>query len=105
MYTSIPKELVRMNKQGLLLGIAFMLLFTGIALATPSASSDVIIYAFDQNPAGSDDSNEWFTLHNPSNESVDIGSWTLETTHGSIVSVWIPEGTTLHPGAYSLSVA
>jgi micrococcal nuclease len=78
-----------------------MLIFTGIALATTSsASSGVIIYAFDQNPAGSDDGNEWVTIHNPSNESEDIGNWTFETTHGSIVSVWIAEGTTLYPGAY-----
>jgi hypothetical protein len=57
------------------------LLFTGIALAsstTISATSDVIIYAFDQNPAGSDDGNEWVTFHNPSNESIDIGNWTFE---------------------------
>ena len=44
---------VRMNKkQAILIGIALMLLFTGIALATStnlSASSDVEIYAFDQN--------------------------------------------------------
>ena len=48
--------LARVNKkQGLLIGIAFVFLFTGIALATStnlSASSDVLIYAFDQNPAG-----------------------------------------------------
>jgi hypothetical protein len=88
------------KNQGLLLGIALMLLFTGIALATPSATSHVILYAFDQNPAGSDEGNEWFTLYNPSNESVDIGNWTLEPTHGSTVSVWIAEGTTLYPSAY-----
>ena len=69
-----------MNKrQGVLIGIALVLIFTGIALATTSASPDVEIYAFDQNPAGSDEGNEWFTLHNPSNESVDIGNWVLET--------------------------
>jgi hypothetical protein len=34
------------TKQALILGLALMLLFTGIALATSSASSDVIIYAF-----------------------------------------------------------
>jgi hypothetical protein len=92
-----------MNKQGLLLGIALMLLFTGTTLATSttiSASSGVIIYAFDQNPAGSDDSNEWITLHNPSNESGDIGNWTFESTHGSTAIDWIAEGTILYPGAY-----
>jgi len=41
-----------------------VLLFVGIAIATPSAFSNVILYAFDQNPAGSDDDNERFTLHN-----------------------------------------
>ncbi len=74
------------KKQEILLGIALILLFTGIALATSttaSATSDVIIYAFDQNPAGSDEGNEWVTFHNPSNESVDIGNWTFESTHGT----------------------
>jgi hypothetical protein len=90
------------NKR-ILLAIALILLFTGIALATSttsSASSDVIIYAFDQNPAGSDESNEWVTFHNPSNESVDIGNWTFESTHGTTAIDWIAEGTTLYPGAY-----
>ena len=52
------------KKQGI--GIALILLL-GIALATStnlSASSDVVIYAFDQNPAGSDKGNEWVTLYN-----------------------------------------
>ena len=66
------------KNQGLLLGISLILLFTGIALTTSSATSHVIIYAFDQNPAGSDEANEWVTFHNPSNESVDIGNWTFE---------------------------
>jgi len=42
-------------------GLVLVLLFTGIALATStnlSASSDVIIYAFGQNPAGRDEGNE-----------------------------------------------
>ena len=76
-----------MNKRGILIGIALTFLL-GIALATSttsSASADVIIYAFDQKPAGSDEGNEWVTVefHNPSNESVDIGNWTFESTHGS----------------------
>ena len=62
--------------------------------------SGIIIYAFDHNPAGLDEGNEWVTIHNPTNKSVDIGNWTLETTNGSTVSVWIAEGTTLYPGAY-----
>ena len=93
-----------MNKnQRILIKISWVLLFVVIAIATSSASSDVEIYAFDQNPAGSDKGNEWVTLHNPpSNESVDIGNWVLQTTHGSIVTETIPEGTMLNPGAYCI---
>ena len=88
-----------MNKnQRILLGIALVLLFTGIALATTSASPGVMIHAFDQNPAGRDEGNEWVTLYNPSNQSVDIGNWTLETADGERET--IPEGTTLYPFAY-----
>ena len=89
----------RMNKkQGILIGIALVLLFAGIALATSSASSDVEIYAFDQNPAGRDKGNEWVTLYNPYNASVEIGNWTLQTADGE--REIIPEGTILNPKAY-----
>ncbi|MGB3459923.1 MAG: lamin tail domain-containing protein [Halobacteriota archaeon] len=91
------------KKQEVLTGITLILLFTDIALATStttSATSDVIIYTFDQNPEGSDDGNEWVTFHNPSNESVDIGNWTFESTHGTTAIDWIPKGTILYPGAY-----
>jgi micrococcal nuclease len=88
------------KKQSILTGIALTLLL-GIALATTiSASSGVIIYAFDQNPAGSDEGNEWVTFHNPTNKSEDIGNWTFESTHGTTAIDWIAEGTTLYPGAY-----
>jgi len=40
------------KKRGILFVIAFVLLFTEIALATSSASPDVEIYAFDQNHDG-----------------------------------------------------
>jgi len=63
------------KKKTLIFGIALVLLFTGIALATSnslSTSSDVEIYAFDKNPATSNEGNECLTFHNPSNQSVDI---------------------------------
>jgi len=53
-----------------------------------------------KNPAGLDKGNEWVAIHNPTNKSVNIGNWTLETTNGSTASVWIAEGTTLYPCAY-----
>ena len=74
---------------------------TAVVIASiDNPTSGVIIYAFDQNPAGLDEGNEWVAIHNPTNKSVDIGNWTLETTNGSTASVWIAEGTTLYPGAY-----
>ena len=88
------------KRKTLIFGLALTLLFTGTALApstTISATSDVIIYAFDQNPAGSDEGNEWVAIHNPTNKSVDIGNWTFESTHGSTVIDWIAKGTTLYP--------
>ena len=53
------------KKQRIIIGIAFMRLFTGKALTTSSASSDVIISAFDQNAAGSDEGYEWVSLETP----------------------------------------
>jgi len=53
------------KKQGILIGIILILLFTEITLATSTASSDVKIYAFDQKPAGNDKGNEWVILYNP----------------------------------------
>lgn len=84
------------KKQGILIGIVTVLLF--IAIVTSSASSEIEIYAFDQNPAGSDKGNEWLTLYNPSNKSADIGNWTLENADGERET--ISEGTTLYPFAY-----
>ena len=86
------------KKQGLLIGIALMLLFTKIALATSSVSSDIEIYAYDQNPAGSGKGNEWITLYSPLNESVDIGNRILETADSERETIL--EGTTLYPFAY-----
>lgn len=86
------------KKQGLLIRIALTLLFVVIAIATSTPSLDAEIYAFDPNPAGSDEGNEWVTLYNPSNESMDIGNWVLETADGEKET--IPEGTILYPFAY-----
>ena len=49
-----------------------------------------------------DESNECVTFYNPSNESVDIGNWTFESTHGTTAIDWISDGTTRYPGAIVL---
>ena len=95
------------KKQGILFVIALVFLSTGIALATSSnlsASSDIEIYAFDQNLAGYDSENGWVTLYNPSNESMNIGNWILDTPHCSTVNETIPERTILNPGAHDFTL-
>jgi len=100
----IGSQIKVMNKkQGILIGIALMLLFPGIALATSttlSAPSNIIIHAFDQNPAGSDKGNEWVALYNPSNESVDMDNWILENADGEREIILEGTSATLYPFAY-----
>ena len=88
------------KKKVLIVMLALVLLFTEATSSNLFTSSGVEIYGFDQNPAGRDNGNEWVTLYNPSNKSVDIGNWFLETTHGSTVTEIIPAGTILNPQAY-----
>jgi hypothetical protein len=60
----------------------------------------VVINEVEANPAGADDGNEWVELYNPSGHAVDIGGWMLSTTHGSTVTLTIPEGTVIDSGQY-----
>ena len=78
------------------------ILLTAVGIASIDIqTSEVIIYAVNQNPVGLDEGNEWVAILNSTlNKSVDIGNLTLETTNGSTAGVWIAEGTTLYPGAY-----
>ncbi|HID26972.1 MAG TPA: lamin tail domain-containing protein, partial [Methanosarcinales archaeon] len=62
----------------------------------------IVINEVELNPPGNDNYlsiKEWIELYNPNLNSIDIGGWTLETTHGKTVTVTIPYGTTI--GAYS----
>ncbi len=80
---------------------AIILALVGIAyIGSSGKNPEVIIYAFDQGPAGEDYGNEWVTLYNPSNGSIDIGNWVLNTTHGRLVNETIPQGTKLNPRGY-----
>ncbi len=97
------KKAIKNRKSVPIFGITLVLLFTWIALATSTAisassDSDVEIYAFDQNPAGSDEGNEWLRLFNPSSEFLDIGKWILENGDGEKET--IAEGTTIYPFAW-----
>ena len=60
----------------------------------------VVINEVEANPAGADEGNEWVELYNPSGYAVDIGGWMLSTTHGSTVTLTIPEGTVIDSGQF-----
>jgi sugar-specific transcriptional regulator TrmB len=60
----------------------------------------VVINEVEQNPAGTDYGYEWVELYNPTDQPVDIGGWTLSTTHGVTVTLLIPDGPIIYPGEY-----
>ncbi len=82
--------------------VFLLVLSLGVRFALGVGSTSVVIYAFDQNPAGSDEGNEWVVLHNPTNTSINVSNWTLSTTHGKIVNVTIPQGTSISINEYWL---
>jgi len=71
-------------------------------LPVPPTTSQVkvVINEVELNPPGEDRGNEWIELYNPTSDAVDIGGWSLTTTHGRTVSVTIPVGTTIPPNGY-----
>jgi hypothetical protein len=63
----------------------------------------VVINEIELNPSGNDNSlsvEEWVELYNPSKNSKDIGGWTLSTTHGTTVTITIPQGVTMGAKEY-----
>jgi PKD repeat protein len=61
---------------------------------------NVKICAFDQNPAGYDESNEWVELYNPTNHTIDITNWKLKTRYSGGETVTVPEGSEIAPKDY-----
>jgi PKD repeat protein len=88
-----------------ILAISIGLLIVTIAIVDSASAinntAHIVINAFDQNPEGKiDRRNEWVTLYNPTNNSVDISGWTLSSTHyrgGRNVTI---ENTTIAPKNY-----
>jgi len=67
---------------------------------TSAPTVKVVINEVELNPPGRDEGNEWVELYNPNAFYVDLGGWTLTTTHGITVTVTIPEGTRIPPNGY-----
>jgi len=62
----------------------------------------VVINEFELNPSGRDEGNEWVELYNPTDSDIDIGGWTLSTTHGKTVTLSIPQGVVIDPYGYKV---
>ena len=85
------------------LTFAIILLLASVSIPLSSAQpviSHVVINEFEQNPPGDEryTGGEFVELFNPTGSPVDIGGWSLSTTHGNICSYTIPSGTTMAKG-------
>ena len=66
--------------------------------STTSSSSHVVINEVEQNPLGDDSNHEWLVLYNPTEATVDITGWRIQTTHGRSETYAIPAGIVLPAG-------
>jgi len=85
-----------LHSTSLLLAILFVTAFaTSIVWPAGGAliTDHVVINEFERNPPGDEryTGGEFIELFNPTAVSVDVGGWTLSTTHGKISSYTIPE--------------
>jgi hypothetical protein len=77
---------------------------TSLATSTTTSASvfpivdHVVINEVEQNPLGDDSNHEWLVLYNPTEATVDITGWKIQTTHGRSRTYAIPAGTMLLPG-------
>ena len=60
----------------------------------------IIINEVEMNPIGSDATNEWVELFNPTNVTVDISLWWVMATSGTPYGQYIEWGTEIGPGEY-----
>ncbi len=52
------------------------------------------------NPAGADETNEWIELYNSNNSDVDLSSWQIQDTKGTITTYTIPKDTKILANGY-----
>ncbi len=63
----------------------------------PQPAASIVINEVELNPEGQDSGNEWVELYNPTEQTVDIGGWTIRPTSGMVSTYTIPQGTTMGP--------
>jgi micrococcal nuclease len=84
--------------------VVIAVIFTASVLSEDVNKPNVIICAFDQNPAGSD-GNEWVALYNPTNDTIDLSNWELTTKHGGGKTVTLSEEAKLIPEEEGTNIA
>jgi endonuclease YncB( thermonuclease family) len=85
--------------------VVIAVIFTASVLSEDVNKPNVIICAFDQNPAGVDRGNEWVLLYNPTNDTIDLCNWKLTTKHSGGKTVTISEEAKLIPEEEGTNIA
>ena len=68
----------------------------------PACWPQIRINEIEANPPGVDAGNEWLELYNADAEAHELGGWVIVATHNATVSVTLPAGLRLDPGARAL---
>ena len=78
--------------------IVFTLILISIfSIPTISAETQIIIIEAESNPNGSDAGNEWVKIFNFSDKQIDVGGWSLHSTHGKTNVHQIQYGKIIQP--------
>jgi hypothetical protein len=87
--------------------VAIASILTASVLSEDVNKPNVIICAFDQNPADRYDINEWLALYNPTNYTVNLSNWKLNTKYGGVggKTVTISEEAKLIPEEEGTNIA
>ena len=71
---------------------AFVMLCVCVCVSITTSKESIVINEVELNPYGNDlhsDVYEWVELYNPTEDDIDLSGWTLSTTHGKTVTVYL----------------
>jgi len=71
---------------------AFVLCIACVLIIASKSIPKILINEVELNPCGNDlhsDVYEWVELYNPTDDDIDLSGWTLSTTHGKTVTVYL----------------
>lgn len=68
----------------------------------PACWPQLRINEVEANPAGIDAGNEWIEIFNADTQAYDLSGWLVVATHGTPVTITLPSGLVVEPGARAL---